>query len=41
LQRGVKDEAARLFGLAASDCETNLGLRTAANAELKALGAQP
>jgi lipoprotein NlpI len=38
LQRSAKDEAARLFRLAAADC-TRTGIeRTAARAELKALG---
>jgi lipoprotein NlpI len=41
VQHGAKDEAERLFGLVASGCETNVGLRAAANAELKAFGAQP
>jgi lipoprotein NlpI len=39
LQRGAKDEARRLFRLAADDCPKNSDERSAANAELKALGA--
>jgi lipoprotein NlpI len=38
LQRGAKDEAVRLFRLAAAGCEKTGGV---ANIELKALGAQP
>ena len=38
LQRGAKDEAVRLFRLAAAGCEKTGGV---ANIELKALDAQP
>jgi lipoprotein NlpI len=38
LQSGNKDEAARLFRLAAADCPKDFGQYSAANAELKALG---
>jgi tetratricopeptide (TPR) repeat protein len=41
LLQGAKDEASRLFRLAASDCPRNLIEWPAANAELKALGAAP
>jgi lipoprotein NlpI len=41
LQRGTKDEAVRLFGLAAADCRKNTNFWADANAELKALGTQP
>ena len=41
LQQGKKDEAARLFKLAANDCPKGLIEWPAANAELKALGATP
>ena len=41
LTRGLKDEATRLFHLAASDCPHGLNEWDAANAELKALGAVP
>jgi lipoprotein NlpI len=36
-----KDEATRLFRLAATDCGKGFTERAAANAELKALGANP
>ena len=39
LRHGAKDEAARLFRLAASDCPKDFNEWSAANAELKALGA--
>src|SRR5262249_41199340 len=39
LSQGTKDEATRLFRLAASDCPKNFDEWPAANAELKALGA--
>jgi hypothetical protein len=39
LRQGEKDEAARLFRLAAADCPKTLVEWSAANAELKALGA--
>jgi lipoprotein NlpI len=38
LRQGAKDEAARLFGLAASDCPRNFDEWGDANAELKVLG---
>ena len=41
LQRGTKDEAMRLFGLAAAGCRKNANVWADANAELRALGAQP
>ena len=41
LQRGTKDEAVRLFGLAAAGCRKNANVWADANAELRALGAQP
>ncbi len=41
LRKGAKDEAARLFRLATSDCPKNFVERAAANAELKALGESP
>lgn len=41
LQRGAKDEAVHLFRLAAADCQKNTNSWADANAELKALGAQP
>ena len=41
LRRSAKDEAARLFRLAASDCPKSFTEWGAANAELKALGAAP
>jgi lipoprotein NlpI len=41
LQQGKKDEAARLFKLAANDCPKGLIERAAASAELKALGVAP
>ena len=41
LQQGKKDEAARLFKLAANDCPKGLIEWAAASAELKALGAAP
>ncbi len=41
LQQSAKDDAARLFRLAALDCPKNFYERPAANAELKALGATP
>lgn len=40
LRRDAKDEALRLFRLAASDCPKSFNQRSAANAELKALGAK-
>jgi lipoprotein NlpI len=39
LQRRAKDEAMRLFRLAATDCPKSFTERAAAHAELKALGA--
>jgi lipoprotein NlpI len=39
--KGSKDEATRLFRLAASDCPHSFIEWSAANAELKALGAAP
>ena len=41
LRQGAKDDAARLFRLAASDCPHDFTEWPAANAELKALGAAP
>jgi lipoprotein NlpI len=41
LQRGTKDEAARLFGLAAAECRKDVNLWADAKAELRALGVQP
>ena len=41
LRQGAKDDAARLFRLAAGDCPKTFGESFAANAELKALGAAP
>ena len=41
LRHGEKDEAARLFRLAAGDCPITFIEWSAANAELKALGATP
>jgi lipoprotein NlpI len=41
LQRGSKDEAVHLFRLAAAECGKNTHVLAHANAELKALGAQP
>jgi lipoprotein NlpI len=41
LTKGLKDDATRLFRLAASDCPHGLNSWGAANAELKALGAVP
>lgn len=41
LTKGSKDEATRLFRLAASDCPHSISAWDAANAELKALGAVP
>ena len=41
LTKGQKDEATRLFRLAASDCPHHLNEWDAANAELKALGVAP
>jgi lipoprotein NlpI len=41
LRQGAKDEASRLFRLAASDCPKGFSEWFAANAELKALGASP
>jgi lipoprotein NlpI len=41
LMKGAKDEAARLFRLAASGCPRGFTEWNAANAELKALGATP
>jgi lipoprotein NlpI len=41
LQRGVKEEAARLFRLAAVDCPRDFVERPAAYAELRALGVSP
>jgi lipoprotein NlpI len=41
LQRGAKDEATRLFRLATADCPKSFTEWSAANAELKALGANP
>jgi lipoprotein NlpI len=41
LTKGLKDEATRLFRLAASDCPRSFNEWDAANAELKALGVVP
>jgi lipoprotein NlpI len=41
LTKGLKDEATRLFRLAASDCPHGFNEWDAANAELKALGVAP
>jgi len=41
LTNGLKDEATRLFRLAASDCPHSFTEWDAANAELKALGVVP
>jgi lipoprotein NlpI len=41
LQRRVKDEATRLFRLAATGCPKSFTERAAADAELRALGANP
>ena len=41
LTKGQKDEATRLFRLAASDCPHHLNEWDAANAELKSLGVAP
>jgi lipoprotein NlpI len=41
LTKGLKDEATRLFRLAASDCPHGFNEWDAANAELKALGVVP
>ena len=41
LQQGTKEEASRLFRSAATDCPKDRTARTAANAELKALGITP
>jgi lipoprotein NlpI len=41
LMKGLKDEAIRLFRLAASDCPHRFNERGEANAELKALGVVP
>lgn len=41
LQRGVKEEARRLFGLALADCPPTFVEAQAAAAELKLLGASP
>jgi tetratricopeptide (TPR) repeat protein len=41
LQRGSKEDAARLFSLAASDCPKGFIERSAANAELKAFATNP
>jgi lipoprotein NlpI len=41
LRQGAKDEAARLFGLAASDCPLDSDEWGDANAELKVLGLKP
>jgi lipoprotein NlpI len=41
LTKGLKDEATRLFRLAASDCPHDFDEWDAANAELKALGVVP
>ncbi|MBR1152769.1 hypothetical protein [Bradyrhizobium sp. JYMT SZCCT0428] len=41
LTKGLKDEATRLFRLAASDCPRSFHEWEAANAELKALGVVP
>jgi lipoprotein NlpI len=41
LMKGLKDEATRLFRLAASDCPYRFNERGEANAELRALGVVP
>jgi lipoprotein NlpI len=41
LPQGSKEDAARLFGLAATDCPKNFIELSAATAELKALGVNP
>ena len=41
LQRGTKNEAVRLFGVAAAECRKNVNMWADAQAELRALGAQP
>jgi tetratricopeptide (TPR) repeat protein len=41
LQRGTKEEAVRLFELAAAECRKSANVWADAKAELKALGAQP
>jgi lipoprotein NlpI len=41
LRNGAKDEAVRLFRRGAAECGADTVLRTYADAELKALGAQP
>jgi lipoprotein NlpI len=41
LQQGTKEEAARLFRLAAADCPRHKVARTGAVGELKALGMTP
>ena len=41
LQRRAKDEATRLFRLAATNCPQNFTERAAAHAELRALDATP
>ena len=41
LRTGAKDEATRLFQVAANDCPKNFNEWGAANAELKALGSAP
>jgi hypothetical protein len=41
LRQGAKDEAVRLFQLAAGGCARDVNEWFAANAELKALGAAP
>jgi len=41
LMKGLKDEAARFFRVAASDCPYRFNERGDANAELKALGVVP
>jgi hypothetical protein len=41
LQQNQKDEAERLFRLAAAECPRNFVEYGGANAELKALGATP
>jgi hypothetical protein len=41
LRRGPKDEAVRLFRLAAVDCRKNINARGDASVELKALDVKP
>jgi lipoprotein NlpI len=41
LMKGLKDDAVRLFRLAASDCPSGFSTGRAASAELKAIGAVP